>query len=516
MYISKKYKTIVLQPAIPETILAAIPGAVRSEKDSSKVLIHHTVENVQILRNLGYKRMSSPVLYEYKWPGRHTPYRHQLATTSFLTASKKGFVFNGIGAGKTHSALWASDYLMTKGLVRKVLIISPLSTLERVWMDTIFVDFFHRKAAVLHGSAKRRMDLFMDPQYDFYIINPDGFGIISQAFKERKDVNNVILDEAAGYRNISTTRFKLMRSCLKANPPDFLWMMTGTPTPSAPTDAWGQAALMGTTNGATYTGFKDLTMLKVGMFKLIPRAGCEEHVQRILSPAVRYRTEDCIDLPPTVYQTREVELSRDQARMYKEMLNQFSVEVGGGYVNAVNEADKQNKLLQILCGFIYGHDESTRIEAGPRLKIVTELLEEIDGKIIIYVPYIELISILREEIEKHATIEVVTGETSKNRRNDIFSAFQNDAAPRVLLAHPKTMAHGLTLTAAATILWYAPYPSNEIYEQANGRIVRPSQTRTTNIIHVEGTTLERKIYSRLKDRQALQGSLLELIQKKEM
>jgi SNF2 family DNA or RNA helicase len=100
---------------------------------------------------------------------------------------------------------------------------------------------------------------------------------------------------------------------------------------------------------------------------------------------------------------------------------------------------------------------------------------------------------------------------SASKRNTIFHNFQHADEPRVLIAHPGTMAHGLTLTAATTIIWYGPINSNEIYGQANGRIERIGKNRVSNLIHIEGTELEHRMYERLRNKQRLQGLLLDLI-----
>lgn len=524
MYVSQKHKTLVIQPKETAHIAAAIADSKVSDKDPRKIFVKHTLDNVTVLRQLGYKKTPSPVLYEYSWPGDKVPYKHQFATVSFLTAAPRAFVLSGIGSGKTAAALWSADYLMGESRVQKCLIISPLSTLERVWGDAIFTGLFHRKAAVLHGTATKRLKLFNDPKFDFYIINPDGFGIIADAFKVRPDVNCVIIDESSSLRNIGINRFRVIRNCIRANPPDYLWMMTATPTPNAPTDAWGQAAVMGDTKGYTSSGFKEVTMVKRSMFRWEPRPQSEKFVQKLLSPAVRFRTSDCIDLPPTIYHTRQAELSPQQKVLIKKMLDTFAVEMHSGVITAVNEADKQNKILQLITGFVYKttatkeERNAEHVDVGDRLKILMEIVEEqIEGKAIIFVPYTELVHILSGHlVEAGYTVEVVDGKTSANKRNQVFKDFQDAADPRIIVAHPRTMSHGLTLTAAATIIWYAPYASNEIYEQANGRIVRPSQVRTTNIFHIEASSFERRLYRRLKDRQTLQGSLLEYIQSKEM
>ena len=119
---------------------------------------------------------------------------------------------------------------------------------------------------------------------------------------------------------------------------------------------------------------------------------------------------------------------------------------------------------------------------------------------------------LEKELSKHWTVGVVNGEVSSSKRNQIFHDFQHEKHPHVLLAHPATMAHGLTLTSASTIVWYGPVTSNEQYVQANGRIERIGKKHTSNVIHIEATDLEYKMYERLKNKQKLQGLLLDLIQ----
>ena len=120
---------------------------------------------------------------------------------------------------------------------------------------------------------------------------------------------------------------------------------------------------------------------------------------------------------------------------------------------------------------------------------------------------------LERELSKHWEVGVVNGSVSANKRNDIFHRFQNEKQPHVLIAHPATMAHGLTLTAASTVVWYGPVTSNEQYVQANGRIERIGKRHVSNVIHIEATDLENKMYTRLRDKQKLQGLLLDLIKK---
>ena len=120
---------------------------------------------------------------------------------------------------------------------------------------------------------------------------------------------------------------------------------------------------------------------------------------------------------------------------------------------------------------------------------------------------------LEKDLSKQWSTAVVNGSVSATKRNKIFHDFQNAKDPRILIAHPATMAHGLTLTSASTVIWYGPVTSNEQYIQANGRIERIGKRHVSNIIHIEATELEYKMYERLKSKQKLQGLLLDLIKK---
>lgn len=512
MLVVEKAKALALKLNNPNRVLSSIPTARPYEvRGIPLVIAPHRLDEVRVLNNLGIKA-PSPILHYYDWPGPYEPFAHQKDTAAFLTLQQKALVLNEIGTGKTQAALWAADYLLTTNAVRKVLIISPLSTLERVWGDAIFTGFTHRKFAVLHGTAERRLKL-LRTDVEFYIVNHDGFPIIAEQSKGMFDL--VIVDEAAVLRNPSTRRFKIFRKWLTQNPQVRLWLMTGTPTPNEPTDAWALAKLVDSPYCTkTYTGFREQVMMKIGQWKYVPRPESLDIVQHILQPAVRYTRDECFDLPETIVQTRQVELTPEQRKHYTQMLRHFVTEAATeGTITAVNEAVKLQKLVQIACGVAYGDDgQNILLDCSPRISLVKEVIEEAGEKVIVFVPLTGTLHMLEKELSKHWSVGMVNGEVSSTQRNKIFHAFQNDKDPHVLIAHPGTMAHGLTLTAATTIIWYGPITSNEIYVQANGRIERIGKNRVSNIIHIEGTELEHKMYERLKNKQKLQGLLLEMIQ----
>lgn len=515
MLVVDKAKALVLNLKNPERVLSAIPTAKpHTIKGVPVVVTPHRLDEVRILNNLGIYA-PSPILHYYDWPGPFTPYDHQKETAAFLTMHQRGLVLNEIGTGKTQSALWAADYLIGAKQIKKVLIVSPLSTLERVWGDGIFTGLVNRKFVTLHGSSARRLKL-LKTDADFYIINHDGFNIISKEATGMFDL--VIVDEAAVLRNPSTSRFKIFRKWVDNNPETRLWLMTGTPTPNAPTDAWALAKLVNSpTCTSTYTAFRDQVMAKVGQWKFVPKPNSVDTVKKILTPAVRYNRADCFDLPTTITQTRQVALSSEQSKHYKQMLRHFITELDEekkqGTITAVNEAVKLQKLVQIACGVAYDdRGQNLELDASPRVNLVKELIEEAGEKVILFVPLTGTLHMLERELSKHWAVGVVNGAVSMGKRNQIFYDFQHEKDPHVLIAHPGTMAHGLTLTSASSIIWYGPINQNEQYVQANGRVERIGKRHVSNVIHIESTKLEQKMYQRLQNKQQLQGLLLELIQ----
>jgi len=512
MLVVEQAQALALNLKHPNKVLECIPTAKKMSYNGTELVVTpHRNDEVKILRNLGIKA-PAPILHYYKWSGRFEPYDHQKMTSAFLTMNRRALVLNEIGTGKTQSALWAADYLIQIGVISKVLIISPLSTLERVWGDSIFMNFPHLRSVTLHGTSERRKKL-LKTDCHFYIINHDGFPIILDEAKDMFDL--IIIDEAAVYRNPSTNRFKLLRKFMAQHITTRLWLMTGTPTPNAPTDAWALAKLADSPNlTQTYTAFREAVMMKVGQWKWIPRPESIEVVKYMLTPAVRYTRDECFDLPDTVFQTRKVELTKDQKEHYQKMLKHFITEhTAGETITAVNEAVKLQKLVQISCGVVYGDDgQHIEVDCKPRVNIVKEVIDEVGGKVIVFVPLTGTLRMLERELSKQWSVGVVNGEVSATKRNEIFHNFQHAKDPHVLIAHPATMAHGLTLTAASTVIWYGPVTSNEQYVQANGRIERIGKKHVSNIVHIEATELEYRMYDRLKNKQKLQGLLLDLIE----
>lgn len=513
--ILEQQQSILLKLKQPGRVTTIIPTAELVEyKGQFLVQVPHRPDEVRVLRQLGHDDIPDPMKLYYKWPGRFKPFGAQETTANFLVMHSRAFCLNSMGLGKTVTALWAYDYLRWVKMVKRALIVCPLSTMERTWADEVFQSFTHLDYGVLYGTAAQRRELLKQDK-DVYIINIDGLKAIKDDLKERPDIDLIILDEVAMYRNASTDRWKYANEIVNKQTPRRCWGLTGAPTPNEPTDAWAQCRLIVPQNTFVpkYFGrFRDMTMIQVSQFKWKQRPDAVDTVMKAMQPSIRFALDDVVDLPEQTFLTRDAEMTDEQKKAYKEMLQKLATEFEGGQINAVNEAVKSGKLVQIACGTAYGTNGEVEIPAAPRVEIVRELIEESEGKVLVFVPYTAVLSRLADELGNTWETSVVHGATSKSERDLIFSRFQDKGDPlRVIVANPGTMSHGLTLTAATTIIWFAPIHSNDIYEQACARVRRPGQTRTTVVAHVAACDIERRIYARLKTKQKTQGLLLDLI-----
>ena len=450
-------------------------------------------------------------LSEYEWPRPHgfTPFDHQKTTSEFLVNNRKAFCFNEQGTGKTASVIWAVDYLMQLGLVKRVLVICPLSIMKSAWQQDLFKFAIHRTVSVAYGAAKKRKEI-VNAGNEFVIINFDGVGIVKKEIMDG-GFDLVVVDEASAYKNNKTERWKDLRDLMKVI--KGLWMLTGTPAAQSPVDAFGLARLVNPTAVPLYVShFKDQVMQKVSDYRWIPRPEAKGIVHKALQPAIRFEKKDCLDLPPVTFVDRDAPLTPQQLVYYKKLKQEMLIEADGEEISAVNAAVKINKLLQISGGAVYTDTgEVLEFDVSSRLKVVHEVVDETSNKVLVFVPFTHTIELLEKYLTKHGiTSEIINGSVSVNRRTDIVTHFQNNSQPKVLIIQPQAASHGLTLTAADTIIWYAPCTSVETYLQANARIDRPGQVNAMTIVHLSGSQVERRMYSLLRGNVANHSEIIDL------
>lgn len=442
-------------------------------------------------------KIPSPMLKEYDWPGIYKPFEHQKDTASFLSLRSRAFCFNEAGTGKTSAAIWAADYLMNKGIIKKVLVICPLSIMYSAWQADIFRTAMHRTCGVAYGSASKRKKI-LDEGYDFTIINYDGTSVILPELQQAK-FDLIIVDEANAYKTVSTKRWKNLAKLIE--PTTWLWMMTGTPASQSPIDAFGLAKLVSPYRVPKFTtAWRDKVMYQISRFKWLPKYDYKEQVFYALQPAVRYTKKECLDLPELTYQTRSVPLTPQVSKYYNELKKQLLIEAAGAQISAVNAAASLQKLLQISGGAVYTDKQQVvEFDIKPRLNALQEVLDETTNKVVVFVPYLHTIDVITKFLTKEGvTNAVIQGSVGAKERSIIIDQFQKLDDPRVLVIQPQSASHGITLTAADTIVFWSPVMSVETYLQCVGRIERVGQKNAMTVVHLQGSEVERKMYSMLQ------------------
>jgi SNF2 family DNA or RNA helicase len=464
------------------------------------VAVYWGLDEARVLRNLGVKDVPSPITRRYDWPGRYKPMAHQIETAAFLTMYRRAFVFSEPGTGKTLSALWAADYLMKLGKVRRILILCPLSIMHSAWMGDINNSVIHRSAVIAHHTqASRRIEM-IQRDYEIVITNYEGLNLIADEVRNDGRFDLVIVDEANAYKTPTTRRWKALNSILTPN--TYLWMMTGTPASQSPVDAYGLAKLVNPEGVPKFfTAWRDQVMNKVTMFKWAAKVDAKDKVHEALQPAIRFTKAQCLDLPPVITMTREVALTPQQAKYYNMLKDRMLVQAAGETITAVNAAAGVSKLLQISCGAAYTDDkEVVEFDSAPRLAVLEEILEETDRKVIIFALFRSTISTINTFLLKRGIPnECIHGDVPPSKRGQIISRFQNEPEPRVLVMQPAASAHGITLTAADTVVFYGPLMSVEQYIQCCARADRKGQdSDKVTVIHIQGSPIEKRMFTALE------------------
>jgi SNF2 family DNA or RNA helicase len=523
---------VLIYPALArgtsDLILQHIPEA--RQFNGSSIGVPRTLRNSQVLRWLGHA--VTPIITDqnYDWPIEPglSPLLHQKIYANFQALHPRCFNLGDPGTMKTLSSLWAADWLMRQhppGEFR-VLIICPLTIIETVWATGVFRNFLGRRSfEILHGTSDKRRKL-LAKKPDFALINFDGVGVdahtrkgitldgFSKELAERDDIKLVIVDEARGYGDASTTRNKIARLSIGKKP--YLWQLSGSPTPNKPTDCYGMAKLCNNAFGKSFQTFQQDTMLKVSNFVWKPQKDGYETARRMLVPAVRFTLDEIWQGPPQTIQQREVELSEPQKRAMAELKRDMQILMDSGQViDAINEAAFRQKLFQISLGAIYDrHHREHLIDSAPRLKELEQIISSTQRKVVIFVPLTSVIHLLYRHLKKKHGCVVINGEVPQKQRAGIIRQFAEDEKTRIMITDPGTTAHGVNeFVVADTGVWYGAVDKADHWKQGNDRIRRPGQKYPSTIFQIVSNQTEKEIFKRLETNTSMQGLMLEAVKR---
>lgn len=446
----------------------------------------------------------------YEWPGKHKPMRHQVETVKFLAKNNRCFCLDGLGTGKTLSAIWASDFLIKHERIHTVLVVAPLSICDWVWERELFQTVPHRSMVRLNGDRRTKQRIVKNARHNYIIVNPESLDIIREYTRE---IDLVLVDEFTKFKNHKSKRWKALNRIAKDK---MLWMLSGTPAPQGPLDAYGPIKLVNP-EAPSFLRFRSLTMEQITRFVWYPKPGSEEVVAQYMQPAIRHTRAECYDLPEVSTEPYEYQLTKAQQQAINQFQAEAVAEIDEYQIPATTAAAVLSKCLQTMAGGIYYEDEEGKhvkeVNAKPYYEAIQSICEQADTPVLYFCPFRSQVDATAKALEKAGfKVECITGDTKNRDRGRIFDAIQAGRLDAVV-AVARTMSHGLTLTNARYVVWASPPYSFEEYEQANGRVVRKGQSRKVTIYHLVCNDMSKRLFRRLRTREKLQKTLLEILQK---
>lgn len=442
---------------------------------------------------------------------------HQVKSIQFLLDNNRVLDSSDPGTGKTRVQIEAFQMRRAKGGL-KALIVAPKSLVRSAWQDD-FLKFAPHIRTVVVNSANKQQALLQEA--DAYITNTDAVRwLVKNKPAFFKQFDTLIIDEISSFKHPGSQRSKSMRKIAKFF--KYRYGLTGTPASNTITDLWHPIMVLddGQRLGTSFYRFRESVCQpeQVGpmpnMIKWTDREGAEMAVSNLIGDmTVRHKFEDCIDIPENRQYPINYYMSPAQAKAYKQMeRDAIALLQSGAIVSAVNAASVMTKLLQIASGAVYGEEEGKyqAIDTG-RYELVADLVEQRRHTVVFFNWTHQRDELIKEFQKRGITYALIDGSVSDKDRKLAVDHFQAGFY-RVLLAHPQSAAHGLTLTKGTATVWASPTYNLEHFIQGNKRIYRAGQTqKTETIVVIAPGTVEEQVFQKLSIKDARQSSMLGIL-----
>lgn len=493
--------------------LSHLPG-VRWQEIGTYTMVElpWTVEACQVLSNIGLDATFASPIWQEEPPlieSKYSPMAHQMLTAAFITLHPRCYILSDCRLGKTGSAILALSYLQKhREIAGGILIITTVTTMTSVWAASIRETLPDDRIAIVHGKDKKAA---LASQAEWYITNYDSVRLKYDWFQKavtEKRIACVLIDELTHVGNASSQRHQRIYDLVNKTSLRYVIGMTGSPG-CRPEPVYGMARTVNPSKlpVRTKTGWMNLTTLRYGPqpFQYRPVSNVGEIIKSTLSPAIRFKKEEVLDLPPIVFQTRECQLSKEQNKMLSELRSQAcTFAKSGETITAANAAVLVSKLLQVPLGFILSEGQATDLQEGTRADVILEAVRESDRKTVIFSMFRRRLALLVKMLQDASiSVALIDGSVSGTARADILTAFKTKSDPQVLVCHPTTVGFGTELSAADTLILDGPPLLGDFsYTQTLERLSSPKQQSSKiSIIKVVATLEERNIFKRLDEGQ---------------
>lgn len=441
-----------------------------------------------------------------------SPFEHQTVTKNFILEHHETFCTSDPGTGKTRSVLDAIAELNVPAVV-----LAPKAILEPAWIEDA-KKFQPEMTAVAAYSTNREKAFKQRAQLT--VTNHDAVKWLLDHTSLIQPESMLVVDESSAFKHHTSQRSKALARLRKHF--DRVVLLNGTPIGGNLLDIWHQVFLLdqGQRLGKSFFAFRNTVCQPVstgpgGSFTTWEeKEGARDAVVDLLKDiTIRFKMEDCISIPENFTTEVDFELSAKHRMLYEQMLSDSLLELEKTDVVAMHAAVQANKLLQIASGAVYDGDKVAQTLASERYELVTELVKARDQCVVAF-NWGHQRDELSKLFEKYKiSYGVIDGRTTTKQRNAAIERFQNGDL-QVMLAHPQSASHGLTLTRGTTTIWASPTYDAERYLQFNRRIYRAGQTKRTETIHVAAKdTIDQRVYEKLQGKLSNVFALLEATQR---
>lgn len=442
-------------------------------------------------------------------------FAHQKDDVQFELSHDRTFDTSDAGTGKTRTRLEVFSRRRANG-AKCALVLATKSLLKTAW--ELDCKRFTPWLTIQCCYAETREKDF-SKKADIYVTNHDAVKWLEKqkpSFFERFDC--LIIDESTAFKHHTSARSKALSKIKKYF--KYRVCMTGTPNTNNVTDVWNQANILddGHRLGTSFYHFRSSvqTPTQVGpqanMVRWTDKPGSEEAVGSLLHDiTIRHAFEDCHDIPENHSYVVPFELRGKHMASYAEMQESAVAKLDTGDVTAINAAAVATKLLQIASGAVYDENGAYHVIDSSRYELVGDLVDARKSCVVFFLWEHQRDLLIEEFDKRKITWTLIDGSVSSKKRDSAVQDFQH-GFKRVLLAHPASAAHGLTLTKGTSTIWASPTYNLEHYLQGNRRIYRAGQTQKTETVNVIADgTIEERVHQVLIEKNAKMVNLLEVL-----
>lgn len=441
------------------------------------------------------------------------PHSYQKYSIDKIIDNKKYGLFLEMGTGKTVSTLTAiSDLIYDYIEVDKVLVIAPKRVAEDTWAQEVekWSHLSHLSVSLVLGTAKQRTEA-LAADADIYVTNKENTKWICEKYRKDWPFDMLVIDELSTFKNSSSQRFKILKKQMPLV--NRFVGLTGTPAPKNIMDLWAQVYLIdaGERLGKNMTKFRQqyfypTHQLTDHVFNWELKDGAKDEIyDKISDVTVSIESRDYLEMPERIDSVKEAKLSKKERAIYEQLEQDMIIEDTENDdkdIVALNSAALSQKLLQLSNGAVYTDDGTYKHIHDKKLEMLDEIVEEAQGKpILVFYNFKHD----RERIlERYSFAEELEGDYMRR---------WNNGEIQMLIAHPASAGHGLNLQHGGSIMvWFGLTWNLEYYEQANARLYRQGQKKTTVIHHLlTENSIDQRVYDALKNKKLNQSELMRAV-----